>query len=124
MKHEFEQLHYIPNPTPSKDLYYKSFEELYGTTISEEYRPLFKDAKFKNTKLDKTRSFHNTCDLAFTKSINPAKINESNDYQSNNLNNNQPSNNQQSNDQLSDNLPSNDTAADNMIARSNCSYIE
>ncbi|CAG8642760.1 37483_t:CDS:2 [Gigaspora margarita] len=183
-REEFEQLHYIPDPTLGEDLHYKSFEELYGTTTTEEYRPLLKDAKLKNTKSVKTKvimkhtmpfspssirtknvgitvicakceklhllfstkklqlkeckllesfldtilytcgmSFHNTCDLTSFKSINPAEINISNDYQSNDQNN-QPSDDQQSNDQLSNNLPSDDAAANNVIARSNCPYRE
>ncbi|CAG8685986.1 2664_t:CDS:1, partial [Scutellospora calospora] len=36
---EFEQLYYISDSTPSEDLHYKSFEELYNTTTTEEYRP-------------------------------------------------------------------------------------
>ncbi|CAG8789107.1 28598_t:CDS:2, partial [Gigaspora margarita] len=161
-KREFEQLHYIPDSTPSKDLYYKLFEELYSTTITEEYRPSLRDTKLRNTKLGKAKgaikhtmpfspssihaknigitvvctecekpqsfldtiiytcgiSFHNTCDLTSTKSINSAEIeDESNDHQSNDHNDDQPSDDRQNDDQLSDDLPSDDAATDNMIAR-------
>ncbi|CAG8825677.1 26926_t:CDS:2, partial [Gigaspora margarita] len=45
LKREFEQLHCIPDPVPGDDLHYKSFKQLYSTTMTEEYRPLLKDAK-------------------------------------------------------------------------------
>ncbi|CAG8482011.1 8641_t:CDS:2, partial [Scutellospora calospora] len=143
-------------PTPGEDLYYKSFEKLYNTTTTEEYRLSLKDAKLRTIKSGKTKatmkhtmlfssssicaknvriivvcaeyeklrllfsakklqlkkhkllesfldtilytcrmSFHNTCDLASTKSINLAESNESNDHQNNSLNNNQPISNEE-----------------------------
>ncbi|CAG8857199.1 15053_t:CDS:1, partial [Gigaspora margarita] len=53
---EFEQLHCIPDPVPGNDLHYKSFEQLYGTTTTEEYRPLLKDAKLRTTKSGKIKT--------------------------------------------------------------------
>ncbi|CAG8734578.1 20486_t:CDS:2, partial [Gigaspora margarita] len=149
---EFEQLHYIPDPTPGKDLHYKSFKKLYGTTTIEEYRPSLKDAKLKNTKSGKTKVImkHTVpfspllyvqknigitvvcakCKklrlLFSTKKLQlkEYKLLESFLDTIFNDQNNQPSDNRQSDDQLSDNLPSDDATADNVIARSNCPYRE
>ncbi|CAG8790042.1 3154_t:CDS:2, partial [Gigaspora margarita] len=52
---EFEQLHCIPDLVPGEGLHYKSFEELYGISTTEEYRPSLKNAKLKITKSDKTK---------------------------------------------------------------------
>ncbi|CAG8854711.1 2838_t:CDS:2, partial [Gigaspora margarita] len=41
---------------PGDDLHYKSFEQLYGTTTTEEYRPSFKDAKLRTTKSGKIKT--------------------------------------------------------------------
>ena len=38
-----------------KDLYYKSFEELYGTQTMEDHRPSLKDAKMKKNKMATTK---------------------------------------------------------------------
>ncbi|CAG8806607.1 44727_t:CDS:2, partial [Gigaspora margarita] len=42
---EFELLKQLPDPFPSNDLHYKSFEELYGTITTEEHRPSLKNSK-------------------------------------------------------------------------------
>jgi len=31
--------YYLPDPIPGDDGHYKSFDELYGTTTTEQYRP-------------------------------------------------------------------------------------
>ncbi|CAG8853289.1 40035_t:CDS:1, partial [Gigaspora margarita] len=41
----FELLKQLPDPIPGNDLHYKSFEELYGTTTTEEHRPSLKNSK-------------------------------------------------------------------------------
>ncbi|GES78233.1 hypothetical protein GLOIN_2v1880501 [Rhizophagus clarus] len=54
-----EQLHFFPDPVPSEDLHYKSFEELYDMQITEDHRPSFKSAKAKKKdKMTTTKVKH------------------------------------------------------------------
>ncbi|CAG8688626.1 39225_t:CDS:2 [Gigaspora margarita] len=55
LEKEFEQLYCISDPVPGKGLHYKLFEELYSAFTTEKYRSLFKNAKLKTTKSDKTK---------------------------------------------------------------------
>ncbi|CAG8818401.1 230_t:CDS:2, partial [Gigaspora margarita] len=118
---EFEQLHYIADPTPGKAkgaIRYTipfSSSSIHAKNIGI---TVLLESFFNTILYTCGMLFHNTCDLASTKSINSVEIKDkSNNHQSDSHNNDQPSNDRQNDNQLSDDLPSNDTATDNMIAR-------
>ena len=41
----FGTLSFLPDPVPDDDHHYKKFDDLYGTSTSEEHRPSLKDSK-------------------------------------------------------------------------------
>ena len=38
-KDHFDKLAYLPDPVPGQEGHYRSFEDLYGTSTTEEHRP-------------------------------------------------------------------------------------
>ena len=44
-KDHFDKLTYLPDPVPGQEGHYRSFEDLYGTSTTEEHRPSLKTLK-------------------------------------------------------------------------------